>query len=144
MSAHESIARLGCAWLMGYREMTPGNLVAPPAGRSPNKRGQPGMGRRRHLPDPLRNNADSMTLRAALVALHYRVQTETTLTECEAECGPACGKWEARAEGHDLDLLDEVGADALERIALVRLAMQVLPLGVRHEMEMLLGVEVAA
>jgi len=46
MSAHESIARLGCAWLMGYREMTPGNLVSPPAGRSPNKRGQPGMGRR--------------------------------------------------------------------------------------------------
>lgn len=139
MSAHESIARLGCAWLMGYREM-----AADLTGRSPNKRGQAGMGRRRHLPDPLRDNADSMTLRAALVALHYRVQTETTLTECEAECGPACAKWEARAEGHDLDLLDEVGADALERIALVRLAMQVLPLGVRHEMETLLGVEVAA
>ena len=139
MSAHESIARLGCAWLMGYREMT-----ADLTGRSPSKRGQPGMGRRRHLPDPLRDNGDSMALRAALVALHYRVQTETTLTECEAECGPACDKWEARAEGHDLDLLDEVGADALERIALVRLAMQVLPLGVRREMETLLGVEVAA
>ncbi len=139
MSTHESIARLGCAWLMGYREMT-----ADLTGRSPNKRGQPGMGRRRHLPDPLRDNGDSMALRAALVALHYRVQTETTLTECEAECGPACAKWEARAEGHDLDLLGEVGADALERIALVRLAMQVLPLGVRHEMETLLGVEVVA
>ena len=137
MTQHEAVARLGCAWLMGYREVT-----SSMDGRAPNKRGQPGLGRWRRLPDPLRDNADSMALRAALVALHYRVMTETTLTLCEAECGPACGKWEASAESGDLDALGEVGADALERIALVRLAMQVLPLGVRHEMETLLGVEV--
>jgi hypothetical protein len=134
MSTQERVARLGCAWLMGYREMSI-DMV----GRGPSKRGVPGQGRRRHLPDPLRDNGDSMALRGALVAVHYRVQTETTLTECEAECGPAFGKFEARAEGSDLDALGEVGADALERIALVRLAMRVLPLGVRHEMEMLFG-----
>lgn len=133
MTAHDAISRLGCAWLMGYREVT-----ARMEGRAPNKRGQPGLGRWRRLPDPLRNNADSMTLRASLVALHYRVMTETTLTMCEAECGPACGKWEAIAEKGDLDALGEVGAEALERIALVRLAMQVLPLGIRHQMETLL------
>lgn len=133
MTTHDAISRLGCAWLMGYREVT-----ARMEGRAPNKRGQPGLGRWRRLPDPLRNNADSMTLRASLAALHYRVRTETTLTMCEADCGPACGKWEAIAERGDLDALGEVGADALERIALVRLAMQVLPLGIRHQMEMLL------
>lgn len=133
MTTHDAISRLGCAWLMGYREVT-----ARMDGRAPNKRGQPGLGRWRRLPDPLRNNADSMTLRAALVALHYRVRTETTLTMCEADCGPACGKWEAIAERCDLSALGEVGADALERIALVRLAMHVIPLGVRHQMETLL------
>jgi len=133
MTTHDAIARLGCAWLMGYREVT-----ARMEGRAPNKRGQPGLGRWRRLPDPLRNNADSMALRAALVALHYRVMTETTLTMCEAECGPARGNWEAIAESGDLDALGEVGADALERIALVRLAMQVLPLGIRHQIETLL------
>ena len=133
MTTHDAIARMGCAWLMGYREVT-----ARMEGRAPNKRGQPGLGRWRRLPDPLRNNADSMALRAALVALHYRVMTETTLTMCEAECGPARGNWEAIAESGDLDALGEVGADALERIALVRLAMQVLPLGIRHQIETLL------
>lgn len=136
MTTHDAIARLGCAWLMGYREVT-----ARMEGRAPNKRGQPGLGRWRRLPDPLRNNADSMALRAALVALHYRVMTETTLTMCEAECGPARGNWEAIAESGDLDALGEVGADALERIALVRLAMQVLPLGICHQMETLLGLD---
>ena len=33
---------------------------------------------------------------------------------------------------------------SLATVALVRLAMQVLPLGVHHEMETLLGVEVTA
>lgn len=133
MTTHDAIARLGCAWLMGYREVT-----ARMEGRAPNKRGQPGLGRWRRLPDPLRNNADSMALRAALVALHYRVRTETTLTMCEADGGPPCSNWEAIAESGDLDALGEVGADALERIALVRLAMQVLPLGISHQLETLL------